>query len=57
MRVVVVGGGDEEGDFLKNLSDKGAGKLVDGLYALWDPRRGGVQVRESVAGVFVRVYL
>lgn len=39
MRVVVVGGGEEEGDFLKNLSEKGAGKLVDGLYALWDPRQ------------------
>lgn len=39
MRVVVVGGGEEEGEFLKNLSEKGAGKLVDGLYALWDPRQ------------------
>lgn len=39
MRVVVVGGGEEEGKFLKNLSEKGAGKLVDGLYALWDPRQ------------------
>lgn len=41
MRVVVVGGGEEEGKFLKNLSEKGAGKLVDGLYALWDPRQVG----------------
>ncbi|CAM9941599.1 unnamed protein product [Scytosiphon promiscuus] len=40
MRVVVVGGGEEEGKFLKSLSEKGAGKLVDGLYALWDPREG-----------------
>lgn len=39
MRVVVVGGGEEEGQFLKNLSEKGAGELVDGLYALWDPRQ------------------
>lgn len=39
MRVMVVGGGEEEGEFLKNLSEKGAGKLVDGLYALWDPRQ------------------
>lgn len=37
MRVVVVGGGEEEGQFMKNLSDKGAGTLVDGLYSLWDP--------------------
>lgn len=38
MRVVVVGGREKEGEFLKNLSEKGRGKLVDGLYALWDPR-------------------
>lgn len=38
MRVVVVGGGEEEGKFVKNLSEKGAGTLVDGLYVLWDPR-------------------
>lgn len=37
MRVVVVGGGEEEGQFVKNLSEKGAGTLVDGLYVLWDP--------------------
>lgn len=39
MRVVILGGGDEEGQFVKNLSEKGAGKLVDGLYVLWDPRQ------------------
>lgn len=38
MRVVVVGGREAEGEFLKNLAEKGRGKLVDGLYALWDPR-------------------
>lgn len=49
MRVVVVGAGEEEGQFLKNLSEKGAGKLVDGLYALWDPRYAA-QRRAGVGG-------
>eukprot|EP00903_Cladosiphon_okamuranus_P008445 g8114.t1 len=49
MRVVVVGGREEEGEFLRNLSEKGAGKLVDGLYALWDPREG--ELSEKIASV------
>lgn len=38
LRVVLVGGGDAEGTFLKRLSDQAVGKLVSGLYVLWDPR-------------------
>lgn len=38
MRVVVWGGGDKEGKFLQQLSEKASGSLVSGLYVLWDPR-------------------
>ncbi|CAM9708179.1 unnamed protein product [Ectocarpus sp. 13 AM-2016] len=49
MRVVVVGGRETEGEFLKTLAEKGRGKLVDGLYALWDPREGPVP--ETIANI------
>lgn len=43
MRVVIVGAGEEEGRFVKALSEKGEGKLVGGMYLVWDPRQvGGV---------------
>lgn len=38
LRVMIIGGDEEEGQFLKMLSEKGAGKLVEGLYVLWDLR-------------------
>ncbi|CAB1104414.1 unnamed protein product [Ectocarpus sp. CCAP 1310/34] len=49
MRVVVVGGREAEGEFLKNLAEKGRGELVDGLYALWDPTEGPVP--ETIANI------
>ncbi|CAN0172893.1 unnamed protein product [Ascophyllum nodosum] len=38
MRVVIVGAGEEEGQFVKMLSQKGEGKMVGGMYLVWDPR-------------------
>lgn len=38
MRVMIVGAGEQEGQFVKNLSEKGSTTLVSGLYTLWDPR-------------------
>lgn len=38
LRILVYGAGKAEEKFLKNLSSKAAGKLVSGLYVLWDPK-------------------
>lgn len=47
MRVVIVGAGEEEGQFVKMLSQKGEGKMVGGMYLVWDPRQVGEQEKSA----------